>query len=139
MRKNSGSTLFLMEMLAVILFFALSAAVCMRVFAAARLESEYAARLSLAAARAQTAAECYKAAGGSVPYAADLFGTEADGNSFSAAYDSNMHPCDENCAEYLLTLTAEKGTAHIAVTDTDTGEELFAISAAALMERGSAE
>ena len=59
--KRSG--LFLIEIVIVIFFFAVSSAVCMRIFAAAKLTTDRARELDSASLAVQNAAEVYKACG----------------------------------------------------------------------------
>ena len=70
--RRSG--LFLIELVIVILFFAVSCTVCVRIFAAAKLLSDRAQRLDTAVAAAQNAAELYKNCGGSLADTAGQLG-----------------------------------------------------------------
>lgn len=74
------STLLLTEVILVIAIFAVSAAVCLRLFAAAYEKSEYAENLQLSAIAAQNAAEYWKAAGGDLGKMEFLLDADANAN-----------------------------------------------------------
>lgn len=78
--SSSRSGLFLIELIIVILFFALSAAVCMKLFVFAYTMTEYSSEISHAAAAAQNTAECFKAAEGDIVKTAELLGAAFDNN-----------------------------------------------------------
>lgn len=61
---NSRSGLFLMEMITVILFFSICAAICVSAFAKARVTADSSRTLNDAVIQASNTAEAYKAADG---------------------------------------------------------------------------
>ena len=125
MRTRSKTPLFLMELIIMLLVFAVSAAVCLRVFAGAKQISEDSARLDAAVIQAQTAAEYWKTNHGDLEETAKDMGVLSEGNGF-AVYD------DEN--ELHLDFTCEGPVANIIVL---TGEkEIFSISCEAVMIDG---
>ena len=65
-RKTSKSTLFLMEMIIVVLIFALCAAVCLHLFAASQKMTEESEQLNRAVTVTKTMAGYYKATDGSL-------------------------------------------------------------------------
>ena len=89
-RHNSKSGLFLMEMIIVILFFSICSAICVNVFAAARITADHSNDLNNAAVRAASAAETFKSAHGDIKTTADLLSSESDGDIETMSYDSNM-------------------------------------------------
>lgn len=127
--KRSATGLFLLELLVVILFFSISAAVCLRMFTAARLAASYSDNVSLAVVQAQSAAECFKTARGDLADAASLLGAEATETGLIAYYDKAWEICGESDAVFTLTLTANGYEAHISVADEKT--EYVAIDAVA--------
>jgi type II secretory pathway pseudopilin PulG len=128
--RRSG--LFLIELVIVILFFAVSCTICVRIFAAAKLFSDRARRLDTAVAAAQNAAELYKNSGGSLAQTAGLLGAELSGGT--ATLDAG---------DGLTLVMADAGTAddnpatycEIKVIDPE-GETVFGITAAALTGAG---
>jgi hypothetical protein len=122
-RLGSGRGLILFELIIVLGFFAVFAAVFLRIFlAAGRLSAEDEVR-SRAAAAAQNAAECFKA------------GVEP-----TLYYDEKWEPAEKNVAVYILTLDFSQfggvGSAEITVRGT-AGEALFSLTAKRLEEVGT--
>lgn len=101
--KGSAFTLFFIEMAVMIVFFGLSAAVVMRVFAASSVmtsESERSERMSFCA---QSAAEIFSGCG-DIEYTSQIL--------FSA-YDDKI-PVDENC-----TYSPDDPKMYVSMTETD--------------------
>jgi type II secretory pathway pseudopilin PulG len=63
LRTSSKSSLFLIEMIVVILFFSIAGAICVSLFVQARLISLESTRLTLAVNQCQNAAEALRAVG----------------------------------------------------------------------------
>ena len=127
--RLSGSGLLLLEMLTAVLVFAISAAVCMRIFAEARTNTEYSRDLGYAVIEAQSAAESYKALG-DPSAAAELLGGEKTNDGFVITYDENWRKSADDTV-YILTLTETVDRANIRVERED-GAELFCIEAKAV-------
>lgn len=72
MKRRTG--LFLIELITAILFFALSSAICLRLFAFAHTTTAYNSDMGSAVTAAQNTAECFKAAGGDLGLTAELLG-----------------------------------------------------------------
>lgn len=91
--RTSKSGLFLLELMIIILFFAMTSAVCVRLFAAAHQTSAASSALNHSVLAAQTAAECVKEAGGDATRLGTLLGAQpqADG-SFEVFYDMDWQP-----------------------------------------------
>lgn len=150
MRERSKTSLFLMELILMTLFFSLSAAVCMRVFAYAGQTSEYSGNLSEASLLAQSAAECYKSAGGDLDGAAETLlsalGLEAgapclafsdDGETACAAIGGTPVPSRENRrfilyfdADWRPLASAEAETAFALVLEDTGGSALIRVGKA---------
>ena len=127
--RQSG--LFLIELVIVILFFSISAGICMRIFAVSKIASDNARQLNSAIEASQNAAECFKSANGSFDRAIELLGAElTDINTAVLTLKNGL----------ILTMTINetKSSAHsllcdIAVHDGE-GAEVFNITAAALTD-----
>lgn len=78
--SNSRTGLFLIELVIIIMFFAISATVCMKLFAFAYTMTEYSSDISHAATAAQNTAECFKAAEGDMVKTAELLGAVFENN-----------------------------------------------------------
>lgn len=113
-QSTSRSSLFLMEMMVVILFFSLCAAICVHVFVNARETSEASYDLSCAVLAAQNTAECYKAVAGDWKQIAALLEAEpvpagqlsAELSGVQIAYDRQWQRCDREEAVYQVECTA---------------------------------
>ena len=77
--KRSKSSLFLMELIIVLMFFALSAAICMKVFSSAKVKTELSRDMTNASFAAESIAEAWKA-------------DKLDGTDFTSIYpDATEH------------------------------------------------
>lgn len=147
-RHNSKSGLFLMEMIIVILFFSICAAICVNVFAKARVTADSGRALNSAAIRSANIAETYKAAGGDLGRTAellkeasdgDLVSVEADGSSgeLIAVYDNmtvivNKDAVDTNVNSGLVDIKAyDKAYSDGSAGATDNADEIFEMRARA--------
>ncbi len=104
--KAPQSVLFLIELMISFLVFAVTAAVCVRIFAGAHQISRQSEELSQAVVFAQNAAESLKSSRGDLEKAAGLLG----GGTFSEdrlalCYDAEWALTDEANAVYRLILT----------------------------------
>ncbi|MBQ4346982.1 MAG: hypothetical protein IJC39_00860 [Firmicutes bacterium] len=111
MRISGGGKggLFLMEIMIMLLFFGVSAAICMRVFAFAHEGAEESRAISMASIKAQSAAEAYKATGELSETARLLSGELSGENEIFIYYDSEWEHTDKENAEYILLLTQSEG------------------------------
>lgn len=130
-RTNSKTALFLMELILMILLFALSAAVCMRIFAAAQTLSDGSRELNGAVMEAENAAESFKATGGDAEAAAALCSAaEASPGGFRVYYDEKW---DGGAGQvYRLTLAEHEGYAEIEVCRTADGSRIYALTVKAV-------
>lgn len=121
---KSRSTLTLMELLIMVLVFALAAALCLQAFAGANRISETAAARDRAVLEAQNAAEVLKSCSGCWEEAAHLYGGTWDGSVWTLSWDSGtLRAAPTDSGDPLL------GQAEITVTDRD-GNLLIALTAA---------
>ena len=86
---NSRSGLFLMEMITVILFFSICAAICVSAFAKARVTADSSRTLNDAVIQASNTAEAYKAADGDLQKTAELINGAADSSMMAAEADTS--------------------------------------------------
>lgn len=115
-QSTSRSSLFLMEMIVVILFFSLCAAICVHVFVNARETSQASYNLSCAVLAAQNVAECYKATGGdgerlvalldALPVLTSKQDT-VESYGIQVTYDRHWQRCGYEEAVFLLVCTAK--------------------------------
>lgn len=104
-RTKSKSSLFLLEFTFAILIFSLSAAICMQVFASAKRTSQNSDELSSALVCAQSAAEAFKATGGSLDAVASILGGAFNGrDEVAVSYDADWRrTTNPPCYTLLLT------------------------------------
>lgn len=119
--KNK-SALTLMELLIMLLVFALAAALCLQAFAAADRISEHSAALDRAVLEAQNAAETLKNCGGDYESAANLYGGTWDGGSWRVEVEAGQLTAAPQDSPHPLT-----DSALITVTDGD-GAVLYTLS-----------
>ncbi len=114
MRPRSKGSIMLLELILCMLIFSLCAAASVSIFAKARVESNEARALSVASLKAQSAAEAFKAAKGSVSEAAELVGGYCPGNfHFVQHFDDEWNEVSSN-TDNVLTLC-------VVGTDEETG------------------
>lgn len=118
MKNNSRSThskssLFLMELILVILFFSIAGAICIQIFVKAHLLSRSASELNRAVALAQSAAAGLEAGNGSLgdlsmQFPDGILDTDIQSNvsQFTVYYDSAWNPCGKANASYSLDVLA---------------------------------
>jgi hypothetical protein len=101
--QSKKSTLFLMELIIVLLFFSFSAAVCVNIFAKAKLLSEQSYELNKSVIAAQNAAECFAADSDTSLLSSALGGTE-DNNTVKVFYGKDWEKTDSANAVYTLSV-----------------------------------
>lgn len=139
-RANSKSSLFLIELLIVIAFFAIASTVCVQIFAKSHVISTGSRDLNRAVAVAQSAAEGFKATGGDAAELAEILGgSAAEDGSVRVLYDqlwnrvTQFESRDEAARGFLLQISSWRqeglSSAHIQVTrgDEPGGEEVFSL------------
>ncbi|MEE0753163.1 hypothetical protein [Frisingicoccus sp.] len=99
MNGKSRTSLFLMEMIIAVFFFAVTSAICAQVFAKAHLVSAHTSELNQAVFHTENIAETFRSANGSF-------------NGPSASfYDENWQECPEETAVYRISVrTADEST-----------------------------
>lgn len=129
-RGRSASSLFLIELIIAIGFFAVASAVCLQLFVRARLVSIQSADLSRATLAAQSAAEAFRGCGGSLEKASALLGGQEDDGALTVWYGPDWNPCGRENAAYRLALTRGEGRpvpAEILVSRLEDGSSLFSL------------
>lgn len=103
----SQNGLFLMELIFAILFFSISGAICLRMFAYASQTARDAENLSYATLAARSAADCYQATGGDLPQVAQwLSGTATEEDTICVDYDDQWQTTTD-APQYQLMLVDE--------------------------------
>lgn len=134
MRKQHApkATLFLMELVIVIFFFSICAAICVNMFGSAQQMADDSENLSRAVVEARSAASCYKAAEGDLEQTALLLnGVETD-DSVLVYFDKNWNRTDATeTAWYAVQLKqrTKPGEADVYILQLDTASDniLFSI------------
>ena len=125
-RESSKSSLFLLELMISIVFFALAAAGCVQVFAKAHMLSQEAGRLDMAASVAQSLAE-------------ECSGSRMEDNQ--RYYDELGNVCGKEdgvyLAEILQTEQAGMNQIHITVMDMETQDTLYTLQTASYLPDGT--
>lgn len=128
--KNTGSSLFLIELMISILFFSLGSAVCVQAFAKAHMASHTAEQLSFASSAVSSAASLVKYTPKSLPALQEYYpNIVLSGKEFLVFYDDDHRECAEKDRIYTLHIrTAQKDsveTAHIFMIFDESEETLF--------------
>lgn len=93
------SNIFLLEVIIAILFFSISSAVCIQLFAQAHIKSENAASLNQAVLAASSAAEALEACGGDAESLSELFPeSRIEGDTLHVYYDADWNCCPSSDA-----------------------------------------
>lgn len=129
-KRDSGTAMFLMEMIAVVCFFILCASICILVFVRANNLSRLAKDTNYASLAAESVAEVWKAE------AADglrnRLGLTGDDTSGVVYWDSQWNPVKEEQAHYgawvEMTEDGLVGEAQIRVLRLEDDAELFALT-----------
>ena len=132
MATKSKTSLFLIELILMVLFFSLSAAICMRVFADAQVTSRNSKNLSNAALKVQSAAECYKATGGDFAEISELLGAKEEDGKIILSYASDWSVTAQPNPEFLLVMEDMGDRASIEVSRLPDGKTIFSVVAKAV-------
>lgn len=132
---RSKTPLAMMELLVMLLVFALAAALCVQVFVFADGDSRRDAARDRALAEVQNAAECLKSLRGDYAAAAQILGGAWDGACWTIAWDEDWTPVPEAESVYRLEGVPEtSGTALLGSAEltayTAAGEALCALRTA---------
>ena len=108
LQHNSGSSLFLMEMILALLFLALSCAACVQIFAAARTNRLRAEQLNQIQALTTSVGEVLEGTDGSDDEILALIPDGVQENSdINWYYDSAWQICGQDSAAYVMTFTPD--------------------------------
>lgn len=124
-RGGSKTGLFLIELVIVILFFSVSATICMRIFAFSYTAANHSRDLSDATAAAAATAECFKACGGDIIKTAEIL----DGCEYTD--DSLTRQIGENLT-LTLTRAGDGKLIRGKITVTADGGEIYSLDAYAI-------
>lgn len=105
MKKENAkrSSLFLVELMVSILFFALASAVCIQIFAKSHTKSIETARLNMAVAKTQSAAEVFLNSDSPEDMLPVVFPEgQMNVDTFTMYYDKDFNSCKEKDASYAL-------------------------------------
>ena len=130
MRKQYAprATLFLMELVIVIFFFSICAAICVNVFGSAQQMAKGSDNLSKAVIEARSAASCYKAAEGDLQETAALLDGVIQNGQPAVFYDKQWNLDTQQHEDGFLLYIDELeqyGEACVNVIDLNTDEVIF--------------
>lgn len=131
-KRDSGTAMFLMEMIAVVCFFILCASICILVFVRANNLSRLAKDTNRASLAAESVAEVWKAEDTEgLAGRLDMSGDEVSGLIFWDSQWNCVGQADEAGYEAKITMTEEGrvGTAQIKIVRLEDDTELFALTA----------
>lgn len=114
MKRATRSGLFLLEMIIMLLFFAVTCAVSVRLFATTSRMSRESTDLTAAVTKTESAAEAFQSADGSLAAVGKMLGGSETGGSLVIYYDKALLPVSEQEAEYSLTIRPKNGGEHLA-------------------------
>lgn len=119
MRAKSRTTLFLMEMIMAVFFFAVTSAICAQVFAKAHSVSIHTTELNEAIVHAESMAEIFRSGEGTTDVPSELF------------YDAHWKDCSKEASAYKLILRQEDEAnlrkARISVIRQVSGETIYSM------------
>lgn len=132
MRKRyaSKSTLFLMELVMVLLFFSLCAAICVSVFGTAQQMARDSHALSDSVMAARSAASCYKSAEGNLEQTMALLDGQWEQTQGVVYYDKQWRPvptAEESSYFLQIQPLAQAGEAEITVYTVDKDAPVFTL------------
>ena len=108
-QKNTRSSLFLIELMISVLFFALGSAICIQVFVKAYTVNEDARRLSFASLQVSSAASALKYTDGSTASMKEYFPLiQEEGTGFVLCYDKNFRACEQKDCFFVLHMTRQQ-------------------------------
>ena len=127
-RNSSKSSLFLMELIIAIVFFALASSVCLQLFVKSHLLSARTKELNTAVNLCTSAAEFIRQCEGSGEILQELMPqlTVSQEDSLLAYYDEKFQVCSQENADYLLKILLDTGetmvSAQVSLTAEDSKE-----------------
>jgi len=129
--------LFLTELVIVILFFSLSAAVCVKIFATSELLSRTSYDINKSVVMAQNAAECFKAADADIYKTAQMLGGAVNESTIKIAYDKNWQISESKSVfEMIINIKSENAELKKAeITVYKNNKILYELTASHLMRK----
>lgn len=135
MKRESAdrSSLFLIELMIAILFFALASAVCIQVFTKSHIKSLETEQLNMAVSKAQSAAEIFLAEEHPEDSLKDIFKEgQMKKDTFTIYYDENFVPAQQESASCLLAVQIGEAegfqTAGIDVRSLESGKSIYSLT-----------
>ncbi|MBQ7564325.1 MAG: hypothetical protein IJT16_10085 [Lachnospiraceae bacterium] len=135
-QKNAGTSLFLMEMIIIVLFFSVSSAVCVQAFVNSHLIDRKTQELNHAVYAAQSVAEVMKGTDGTIESLLSAYPeAKAAENGLSLYYNSEFKSCNgsDPHLSYLLEASLSREgtleTIQISVIKTEDQSEIYALTA----------
>ncbi|MCR5791238.1 MAG: hypothetical protein K6G83_15250 [Lachnospiraceae bacterium] len=139
-RKNAGTSLFLMEMIIIVLFFSIACAVCVQAFVNAHLLDKHTMELNHAVIAAQGFADVMRGSDGTLEslLAAYPDAVIKEGNEgLQVFYDREFHPIGKEgntgtasyCSDITLTSGDRLHTIRISVRNMEDETEIYALNA----------
>lgn len=141
-QHTSKSTLFLMELVLVIFFFSICAAICVNVFGSGQVMAKNSYNLSNAVMAARSAASCYKAADGDIQQTIVLLDGQQNGTQCVVYYDQQWKQVEQPVQKGFLLQLAEpeqSGEAVITVQEQKNEAIIFQLQVKATGGGGSHE
>ena len=135
-RKNAGTSLFLMEMIIIVLFFSVASAVCVQAFVNAHLLDRQTRELNHAVIIAQGFADVVRGTDGSIESILKAYpmAVESGELELTAYYDKDFEPCsaqDESAYIASIELKPEKKlqTVTVSVRILEDDSEIYTLTA----------
>ncbi|WP_352399061.1 hypothetical protein [Anaerotignum sp.] len=130
MSYRSKTPLFLMEMVIMLLVFAISAGICLKIFVEGKRISQESYQLDKACMQAQMVAEYWQRTKGNIKDTAELLQAEGNGSELFLYFDENWNRAEAK-EKFSLSVIIQDATAKIIVFDGD--QEIFSILSEAVM------
>ena len=105
--EKNKSGLFLMELIVVTLFLAITSTICIRIFLSARLLSSKSAVLTNAIIESQNTAELITGDRGSIEKVCDFYSTEEKDGSAEIYFDKDFDICDKESGVYVMDINSD--------------------------------
>ena len=140
---NSKASLYLMELMISILFFAISSSVCIQLFVKSHLVNKDTTMRTHAVLNVQNTAEYFWASNGDVEKTMSYYAEYSeDQNLYSVFYDKNFQPCGEANASYIekihFTEDAKYSYAEIGIYESAKKDALYTLKVKKYIMGGNA-
>ena len=131
-KTASKANLFFLELIIMLLILSLSMAVCTQVFFAAQKTADHSRDLSNAVARVQSAAACYKEAGGDLAQTARFMSVAGGTGELNVFYDRKWQLLATDQGAYRLRISEEAQYAVISMVRLEDQETIYYIKVKAV-------